>query len=139
MLNNIFLTHLSKSLIPSQVSFWQKLFFCFAIIILLLSYPREVNLAFVKGLLEDEIRAFSLRYQKKDYETDTGSIDAMQKEMYDAIAAENLSKGTGKTYSPSMVDSVTTKFKTILSYNEILETFIMSGKNTSFYSDNGPL
>jgi hypothetical protein len=90
--------------------------------------PREVNKAFVNGLLEDEIRAFSLRYQKKDYETDSGSIDAMQKEMYDAIAAENLSRGTGKTYSPGMVDTVTTKFKKILSYNEILETFIMAGR-----------
>jgi len=90
--------------------------------------PSEVNKAFVNGLLEDEIRAFSLRYQKKDYETDTGSIDAMQKEIYDAMAAENLSRGTGKTYSPGMVDTVTAKFKKILSYNEILETFIMSGR-----------
>ena len=88
--------------------------------------PGEVNKAFVNGLLEDEIRAFSLRYQKKDYEIETGSIDAIQKEMYDAIAADNLSRGTGKTYSPGMVDTVTTKYKKILSYNEILETFIMS-------------
>ena len=88
--------------------------------------PGDVNKVFINGLLEDEIRAFSLRYQKKDYETDTGSIDALHKEMYDAIAAENLSKGTGKTYSPNMVDTVTAKFKKILSYNDILETFIMS-------------
>jgi len=90
--------------------------------------PGDVKQVFINGLLKDEIRAFSLRYRKKDYETATGSIDAMQKEMYDAIAAENLSKGTGKTYSPSMVETVTTKFKKILSYNDILETFIMSGR-----------
>ena len=103
--------------------------------------PRNVQKKFIDGLLEDEVRGFCLRYKIKSKESsgpesleETGigdfesSLQEMKKEIYQEIAAENLSKGTGKTYSPSMVNKITTKYRSILSYNEILEIFIMSGR-----------
>ena len=103
--------------------------------------PGNVKQKFVAGLQDDEVRAFSLRYQvngkesgkpdsrmKKEGGNTVGSFDEIRKEIYNEIAAENLSKGTDKTYSPSMVEKITTRYRSVLSYNEILEIFIMSGR-----------
>ena len=49
-----------------------------------------------------------------------------REEIYKEVAAKNLSDGTGKTYTPSMVEDITSKFRSIMSYNEILEIFIMA-------------
>lgn len=103
--------------------------------------PGNVKQKFVAGLQDDEVRAFSLRYHvngkesgkqetgiKKEEGSTVGSFDEIKKEIYNEIAAENLSKGTDKTYSPSMVEKITTRYRSVLSYNEILEIFIMSGR-----------
>lgn len=105
--------------------------------------PRNIEKKFIHGLMEDEVRAFSLRYNiegrggqndKPDESLGRGkalskvSLEDKKKEIYKEIAAENLSKGTGKTYSPSMVDTVAAKYRGIMSYNEILEIFIMAGR-----------
>lgn len=103
--------------------------------------PNNVKQKFIAGLEKDEVRAFSLRYLAREQESGAAesvpkeredaaaeSLDAMKEEIYNAIAAENLSKGTGKTYSPSMVEKIITKYRSILSYNEILEIFILSGR-----------
>jgi hypothetical protein len=102
--------------------------------------PNNVRQKFIAGLEKDEVRAFSLRYQTSENGSGegesspvkekgkTGSLEEMKKEIYKEIAAENLSRGTGKTYSPSMVEKITAKYRSVLSYNEILEIFIMSGR-----------
>lgn len=102
--------------------------------------PNNVKQKFIAGLEKDEVRAFSLRYLTSEDESGgaesspekeggkAGALAAIKKEIYTEIAAENLSRGTGKTYSPSMVEKITAKYRSVLSYNEILEIFIMSGR-----------
>jgi len=99
--------------------------------------PGNIQNAFVQGLMEDEVRAFNLRYLPTEETMDQdGSSDGadkslalMKQELHRKIAAENLSRGTGKTYTPSMVDKVAARFKGLLSYNEILEIIILSAHN----------
>lgn len=96
--------------------------------------PADIHRAFVRGLMEDEVRAFNLRYPGRngDEELQQGGTDidksliAMKKDIHLEIAAENLSKGTGMTYSPKMVEKIARNFKSILSYNEILEVVVLS-------------
>lgn len=96
--------------------------------------PGNIQNAFVKGLMNDEVRAFSLRYPPTESGNESGqpgdeaesSLAAMKKEIHLEIAAENLSKGTGKTYTPSMAEKAAAKYKGVLSYNEILEIIILS-------------
>lgn len=93
--------------------------------------PGNVKKTFIDGLLENEVRAFSLRYPMKERgnggKAEAGSLDEMKNDIYREIAAEDLSKGTGKTYSPGMVKKITAKFRGVLTYNDILEIFIMKG------------
>ncbi|MCL7487541.1 MAG: hypothetical protein M8357_05130 [Desulfobulbaceae bacterium] len=102
--------------------------------------PGNVKKTFIDGLLENEVRAFSLRYPMKKRgngglqsgrgnggKAEAGSLDEMKNDIYREIAAEDLSKGTGKTYSPGMVKKITAKFRGVLTYNDILEIFIMKG------------
>ncbi len=97
--------------------------------------PGNIQNAFVKGLMDDEVRAFSLRYppttegdgaQLLSGDEAEVSLAEMKKDIHRQIAAENLSRGTGKTYTPSMVEKAAAKYKGVLSYNEILEIVILS-------------
>ncbi|GAB4335567.1 MAG: hypothetical protein Kow0089_05340 [Desulfobulbaceae bacterium] len=94
--------------------------------------PGNIKKAFIDGLMEDEVRAFSLRYGSGGTDTgedaagDEASLAAQKKEILREIAAETLTRGTGKTYSPHMVEKIATRYRGLLSYNEILETIILS-------------
>lgn len=100
--------------------------------------PQDIMDKFVHGLMEDEVRAFSLMYPVKSSkqkrkavpEEDSGVTDAViekkKREFYNEMVAESLSEGTGKAYSPSMAEHLAAKYKAIMSYNEILEIFIMA-------------
>lgn len=105
--------------------------------------PTNIKERFIKGLMEDEVRAFGLRYDVHEKAGQSSKVDESmnrgkvlsrmtlkekKEEIYSDIAAENLTKGTGKTYSSSMVKDIATKFRGVMSYNEILEIFIMSGR-----------
>lgn len=101
--------------------------------------PRNVEKKFINGLLDDEVRAFSLMYcpgndareqeaSSRQDKVPAGSLQVEKEEIYRQIAAENLSKGTGKMYSTSMVEKILARYKGIMSYNEILEVFILSGR-----------
>ena len=91
--------------------------------------PGKVKKTFVNGLLENEVRAFSLRYPmkgtgnngpesglNKDREVAADHLAEMKNDIYQEIAAEQLSEGTGKTYSPGMVKKITTRFRGCLLY-----------------------
>jgi len=100
--------------------------------------PNDIMKSFVHGLMNDEVRAFSLMYplgkdrgksvgsQGKDDQIPDVNFEDMKKEIYKEVAAKNLSDGTGKTYTPCMVAEITKKCRSIMSYNEILEFFIMA-------------
>ena len=101
--------------------------------------PQDIMQKFIHGLMGDEVRAFSLMCSVqnidrgkpavdlgKDREFSDEILNEKESELYNEVAAKNLSDGTGKTYTPSMAGEITSKFRSIMSYNEILETFIMA-------------
>lgn len=95
--------------------------------------PHDIMNKFVHGLMQDEVRAFSLMYPKRDATVEKEKTENQEdkdfgdkrREFLKERAAENLSEGTGKAYSPSMVENIVTKYRGIMSYNEILEIFIV--------------
>lgn len=101
--------------------------------------PHDIMQNFIHGLMDDEVRAFSLMYPVKNIgrkntglrpnkgrEVMDSIVKERKEEIYKEVAAKNLSDGTGKTYTPNMVGEITSKFRSIMSYNEILEIFIMA-------------
>lgn len=96
--------------------------------------PRNVEKKFIRGLLEDEVRAFSLMHRpenpgEEEQGREKASLREEKEEIYRQITAENLARGTGKMYTASMVDKIMARYKGIMSYNEILEVFILSRKD----------
>jgi CRP/FNR family cyclic AMP-dependent transcriptional regulator len=102
--------------------------------------PHDIMQSFIHGLMNDEVRGFSLMYPVM--RDDSGNpvaillnknkaildvnFEEKKKEIYKEVAAKNLSDGTGKMYTSSMVEEITSRFRSIMSYNEILEIFIMA-------------
>lgn len=99
-----------------------------------LEMPPDIMQRFIKGLMKDEVRAFSLMYpvrkdkesaEEQDGKLHDAELEEKRKMFFKETAAENLSAATGKAYTPSMIDDVISKYKGIMSYDEILETFVV--------------
>ncbi len=101
--------------------------------------PSEIMETFIQGLMEYEVRAFSLNYsipcdnhendaagRDKQNELHDAALEKKKRDIYKEIAAENLSDGTGKAYTAHMLKDITTRFSGIMSYNDILEMFIVA-------------
>jgi hypothetical protein len=100
--------------------------------------PGNVRRQFHDGLREQEWRAFGMTYNKlSDLPADSGikqdiirkivnrpKHPALQDVMDELV--KQLSEGTGKIYTAKMIEKINATYKSALSYNDILEMFIMA-------------
>lgn len=100
--------------------------------------PVNVRRQFHDGLREQEWRAFGLTYAKlPDLPADSGMKQdiirkivnrpkppALQDVMDELV--KRLSEGTGKIYTAKMIEKINAAYKCALSYNDVLEMFIMA-------------
>ncbi|HHO48098.1 MAG TPA: hypothetical protein ENN06_06555 [Desulfobacteraceae bacterium] len=116
--------------------------------------PGNVRRQFIKGLREQECRAFGLTYHKGSDRAGAGEEAGVKQEIIRKIAqrpdppdsrltGENLVRrlceGTGKIYTEKMLEQINSRRKGILSYNDILEIFIMAQALAGQQSDAGGL
>lgn len=103
------------------------------------SLPREVEQTFVEGLREQEFRAFCLASKKSSGPVDPlerkraivrkmlkGEPRGSEEQKREKMVAM-LTEGTGKAYTPQMVETLDPKYKSTLTYNDVLEIFILKG------------
>lgn len=102
--------------------------------------PVNVQRKFVDGLREQDCRAFAMTYHKA---SGVHAGRGLKEEIIRKIArrpelpgqemeteelVRRLSEGTGKIYTAKMMEKVNARYKSILSYNDILEMFIMADR-----------
>jgi len=95
--------------------------------------PDKVKRKFVEGIRNEEVRAFGLLYGRKARNTDgvgnlstSPSTDKARKAEFEKLVLK-LSLSIEKTYSDQMVEQLNAPVKGGLSYDEILEMFVVAG------------
>ena len=95
--------------------------------------PDKVKRKFVEGIRNEEVRAFGLLYGRKARNTDgvgnlstSPSTDMARKAEFEKLVLK-LSLSIEKTYSDQMVEQLNAPVKGGLSYDEILEMFVVAG------------
>ena len=95
--------------------------------------PDKVQKKFVEGIRNEEVRAFGLLYGRKARNTDgvgnlsTASSNNMARKAEFEKLVLKLSLSTEKTYSDQMVELLNAPVKGGLSYDDILEMFVVAG------------
>jgi hypothetical protein len=100
--------------------------------------PVNVQRQFVDGLREQECRAFGMTYHKLSaLSADSGVKQEIirkivnrpklpvPQDVKDEIV-RRLSEGTGKIYTAKMIEKINSRYKSVLTYNDILEMFIIA-------------
>lgn len=100
--------------------------------------PVNVQRKFVEGLREQECRAFGMTSL---HVSGPQATEGVKQEIIRKIArrpvqpagreyreeiVRKLSEGTGKIYTAKMIEKINTRYKSILSYHDILEMFILA-------------
>jgi len=95
--------------------------------------PDRVNTTFIEGIRHEEVRAFGLRYGSKARTSDDAKRqnastknDMVRKAEFEKLVLK-LSLITEKTYCDTMVKQINSRIKGGLSYDDILEMFIVAG------------
>lgn len=100
--------------------------------------PVNVQRKFVEGLREQECRAFGMTSLKNAGPQAEPSLKAQiirkiaSRPAHPAGGEHNeelvrkLSEGTGKIYTAKMIEKINARYKSILSYNDVLEMFILA-------------
>ena len=101
--------------------------------------PLDVEKVFVDGVRSLEVRGFGLTSRK--IHSGSTDDDRVKKQMLKKIVRSagddsgqtrqqrllrTLSRGTGKTYTPQMVGRLNSRYKGALSYDDILEIFLIA-------------
>lgn len=95
--------------------------------------PDRVKKKFVEGIRNEKVRAFGLRSgsradnRKDSLRRSLAPLKEMARKAEFEKLVLKLSLATEKTYSDQMVEELNTAIKSGLSYDEILEMFVVAG------------